>query len=457
MIDKILFSPELFGFFELCFQWKMFTYFEKSLMFTYFFPSKTVIQPMCRVKAPIRNGSVVILFLFLLPMLIAMTAFAIDYGVIVLADHQMQNAADAGAITAVRLLQEDSAAADEAAELAIEANLVLGESLSSDPVRDIDYGTWNAETNQFTVIARQNGQVPSGASAVRVRLSANDSTANGVRLFFAPFFGTDYANVRGEAIAAISAGCTGFVGIQSASLLNNIRTNSYDSDVGLYGGSNVNNAGDVCSGGPVFLASGAGITGNASGSPVTIAQGSGAFITGSQSSGPPLEFEPVDFSEALPNNNDTIERGPEWAPPFYDSSTNDLVVNNGRSLTLQAGTYYFRDLLLAGGSSLNITGPVEIYIEREMRFDNGTVANQTEIPKNLRLFVGEGPVNIQGGHQLHAVIYAPEATVDIANGSGFFGSIVGRTLSAAGGAGLHYDESLAEESPTTTGSLRLVF
>ena len=124
------------------------------------------------------------------------------------------------------------------------------------------------------------------------------------------------------------------------------------------------------------------------------------------------------------------------------------VVDNGRNLTLQAGTYHFRDFRLAGGSTLSIAGPVLIYIEREMRFDNGTVANQTEIPSNMQIFVGQGPVNIQGGHQLHASIYAPEADVIIGNGSGFFGAIVGKTLSATG-TNLHFDQSLAGPDTTT--------
>ena len=79
-----------------------------------------------------------------------------------------------------------------------------------------------------------------------------------------------------------------------------------------------------------------------------------------------------------------------------------------------------------------------------MKFNNGTVANLSQVASKFKLNVGQGPVNIQGGHNLHAVIYAPDATVDVANGSGFYGSIIGKTLSFAGGGGLHYDESLSD-------------
>ena len=204
--------------------------------------------------------------------------------------------------------------------------------------------------------------------------------------------------------------------------------------------------GGLCSKGPVTIASGADVYGSAQGSSVNQLPGSGTTISGSSISTPiPDSFPPIDFSDVGSDNNENIERGPTWAPPFYNSDTRDLVINNGRNITLTTGVYHFRNLLLAGGSQLNIDGEVEIYIEQEMRFDNGTVANLSQTPDQFKLNVGAGPVNIQGGNQLHAVIYAPEADVKVENGSGFFGGIIGKTLSFAGGGGLHYDESLGDD------------
>ena len=124
-------------------------------------------------------------------------------------------------------------------------------------------------------------------------------------------------------------------------------TDSYDSEMGSYDafGSfdnpNVNrfDSGDVCSNGPVSLASGAQVNGSAAGSSVNLAQGSGADVSGSQGTiSDPYEFDPVDFAQANVNDNNTIERGPLWAPEFL-TPDGDLVVNNGRNITLQAGTY----------------------------------------------------------------------------------------------------------------------
>jgi len=45
---------------------------------------------------------------------------------------------------------------------------------------------------------------------------------------------------------------------------------------------------------------------------------------------------------------------------------------------------------------------------------------------------------------LHASIYAPQAAVNVGNNASFFGAIIGRTLTVAGGAQLHYDLALAD-------------
>ena len=242
----------------------------------------------------------------------------------------------------------------------------------------------------------------------------------------------------------------GFIGIESVDSTNNAVSDSFNSEDGSYGGSNVGENGGLCSKGTVTLSSGADVYGNVQGSSINQSPGSGTTISGSSSSTPISDnFDAIDFSEVGADNNENIERGPTWAPPFYDPDTQDLVINNGRSLTLTSGVYYFRNITLAGGSTLNIDGDVTVYIEQVMTFDNGTVANLSQNPDQFHLNVGEGPVNIQGGQKLHAVIYAPEADVSLANGSGFYGGIIGKTLSFAGGGGLHYDESLSSDQESS--------
>jgi len=140
------------------------------------------------------------------------------------------------------------------------------------------------------------------------------------------------------------------------------------------------------------------------------------------------------------------------------SADGDLVINNGRNVTLESGVYSVRDLKVAGGSRLSINGEVTIYVERELRLDNGTFSNTDgshNLPSDFQLLVGSGPVTLAGGQQLHGVIYAPEAAVTINNNAEFFGSIVGKSLTLAGNAKLHLDEALLDDEDSS-GPSRLV-
>ena len=404
-----------------------------------------------------RRGAIIHFVAILMPVFIAFVAFGVDYGVINVAKHELQNAADAGASAGIQLLMQDPSEADHAAREAIIANTLVGEHIAFDVLEDIEYGTWDSETRKFTKIDREQGasgpddvsgtSIPSGASAIRVRLVRSRERNNTIPLFFAPVIGIKNSEITAIAIASATPGCSGFIGIESVNLGNNMETDSYNSDYGSYN-STRGVEGDVCSNGPVSLASGADVFGDAQGSNVLGAGVNGATISGNQTKSPAgIVADSVNFFDATPNDNDTIDSNSPrpYGDPYYREGTNDLIVDQGRTMTLFQGTYYFRDMLLRGGGKLIIDGEVRIFIERELRFDNGTDANRSQLPINLQLFVGAGPVNLQGGHDLHATIYAPDANVTVANNGKIFGSIVGKTLEVQGGANLHFDKSLANE------------
>ena len=428
-----------------------------------------------------RAGAIVPFVAILLPIFIALIAFAVDYGVIVVARHELQNAADAASIAAIETLFQSPESADLAAFETLTANQLHGRPVEFDMRQDVQYGVWDSTARTFTEIPR-NGNVaprgdvsgatiPSGANAVRVQLTRSRERENGIRLFFGTILGTSFADITVQSISSASAGCNGFVGIESATIINNTSTDSYNSDDGNYGPGNINDNGDVCSDGRVLVSSGASIHGNAAGSLVTIQPGSGATVSGTRSaSSGQRSFDPVDFTKGSVNDNDSIPLPiPAFATQPFLTSNNDFQGYSGLDMTLNSGEYHFRDLIasngsdltingdvtiyvernmrVGGGSQLTINGEVEIFIEGEMRFDNGTVVNPSQLPRNLKLNVGQGPVNLQGGNGLHASIYAPEADVVVQNGSNFFGAIIGRTLET-GGTNLHLDESLLPEAPS---------
>ena len=229
-----------------------------------------------------RQGAVVPLVALLLPLFIALIAFAVDYGVIIVSRHELQNAADAASIATLQTLVSDQDDADLAAFETLTANLLNGRSITFDMQQDIHYGTWDSESRVFTQIDRDGTvaptgdtsgtTIPSGVSAVRVQLSRTKERGNAIALFFAPILGTSFADIKVEAISARGdGGCNGFVGLESVRIHNNAKTDSYNSDEGDYGSGPVYQNGDVCSNGEVLLDySSAQVNGDAEGDPVTI-------------------------------------------------------------------------------------------------------------------------------------------------------------------------------------------
>jgi hypothetical protein len=59
-------------------------------------------------------------------------------------------------------------------------------------------------------------------------------------------------------------------------------------------------------------------------------------------------------------------------------------------------------------------------------------------------------VTISGSSDLYAEVYAPQSDVTISGRGGFFGSVIGSTLTLSGSGGVHFDQG---SSSTTTTAL----
>jgi hypothetical protein len=136
-----------------------------------------------------RHGTIVVLTAFLLIVVVAMVAFAIDIGYIATCRTELQRAADAGALAGVGALGdgEESEVHDIIVDY-IQQNLVGSQQVPESAI-EVELGEWNDETRQFVA----GGSMP---SAVRVVVELNDKP-----LFFAPALGTDSFDLSAEAIA----------------------------------------------------------------------------------------------------------------------------------------------------------------------------------------------------------------------------------------------------------------
>ncbi len=154
-----------------------------------------------------RKGAIAVLFLFLLIVLLAMIAFAVDIGYITLVRTELQSAADSSALAAASGYFEDPNQARAYAKSYAEMHRAAGDNIDLVTNEDVQLGVWNETARTFSVLP-PGGEV--GANAIRVTTRVDASRGNSAQLFFAPLLGTYESNVSASAIAMASNKFRGF-------------------------------------------------------------------------------------------------------------------------------------------------------------------------------------------------------------------------------------------------------
>ena len=246
----------------------------------------------------------------------------------------------------------------------------------------------------------------------------------------------------------------GIVGLNSVKFSGGAYSDSYDSSKGPYNSditSPLYNAGQqssVASNGSITLSGGSYIYGDANPGPdypfnpppsPTVVTGSYATLQA------PLQLDPIppaEISNARTSNNNAVI-DPAILPP----GTYDLDLSGGDALTLPQGTYYFTSIKLTGGSSIQVSGPVKIYVDGgEIDSSGGSFVN-SGVPKNL-LILSTGPeIELSGGTSFIGCIYAPTSNIKNSGGCTIYGAIVCGSNVDSGGAALHFDIDLLKISP----------
>jgi hypothetical protein len=130
----------------------------------------------------------------------------------------------------------------------------------------------------------------------------------------------------------------------------------------------------------------------------------------------------------------------------------NMNLNAGNTLRLRAGVYNVNSFTMSGNSNLIIeSGPVVFNLAGQsvasaLDFSGGTVTNPSFNPSDFKmLYAGTLPITVSGGTSTAAMIYAPNAVVNVTGGSDFYGSIVGSAVMDNGGTHFHYDRRLAND------------
>jgi Flp pilus assembly protein TadG len=388
-----------------------------------------------------RRGSIAVLAALLIGVVFAMVAFAVDLGYIVHARTELQRTADACALGAAWQLPDRTAALAYAQQIALENRGSVGPEL---PAEDVVFGYWDRNKATFTSPLPANYR----ANAVRVTLRRTEASNNPLQLFFARVIGTSLADVTASAIAWSDRGvCGPFVGIEWLDVGGVSGTDSFDSTTGQYDPATAADRGDICSDGNINVHGSAVINGNATAGVDGVVDVDGSSqITGYiHNRITPLHLPPVDGSLAASNNDNLslppLDEGPPVKTPLKPN--NDFTLNAGEIYDMPPGVYYFRNVTLNGGATLNISGDTKIYIYGTLKRAGGCyVNNETKLAQNLQILMIDGTVDVTSENPFYGVIYAPRSNVTVNGNADFFGAIVGNTLKFSGSGKAHYDESL---------------
>src|SRR6266403_4888782 len=115
----------------------------------------------------------------------------------------------------------------------------------------------------------------------------------------------------------------------------------------------------------------------------TVSVGGGATVTGAHNNGAPtVSFPPVPVC-GPPYSPSTGISGTNYT---YDPSTGVLATDshNAGSVTLAGGTYCFNSITLQSHATLQLSGPVNLYLTGIFDASSGTVVNTTGLAGNLK-------------------------------------------------------------------------
>jgi Flp pilus assembly protein TadG len=382
--------------------------------------------------SPRRKGAVVVVAVVVITLTLGIAAIAIDLGYIQLVQSQLQNAADAAALSGASALVDGREAARIAARTVGAQNKAGRWSVEIVPNEDIEIGRWDDGTATFTALSSDDARK---ANAVRVTCRRSEARHNELPLLLGPLLGVPSSQPHAAATAMSTEMCGLLIGLDSVQVQNG-KVDSYQSELGSYASQTPGQNGHLCSNGPITISPEGMVQGDAHpGSGFSVNRPD--LVTGSvEPLKAPIRVPPVTPGAAASNNDN--HSLPSWA-----WNGTDLVVGGTNVLQLAPGTYYIPGkLAVAGTAEIRITGPTTIYV-----LGNVDVAGKGMIeagPGDLRMNLLGATAKFTGNGQLTAVIYGPATDILVEGNGAFCGAVVARNLVLKGfPAGIHADESLA--------------
>lgn len=226
---------------------------------------------------------------------------------------------------------------------------------------------------------------------------------------------------------------------ESMQINGNPLVDSYDSRNGPYGGDNADSNGDIgtdsSENATMRIIGNADIQGDAEVGPgadpnAVISLTGGATISGTQSAAvAPKNYQPAGTNLAVEGN---------------------INISGRTNLQLQAGTYHYSSIKIAGQAQLEALGPVTIYVDGDVDISGKGIATQANTPPNFLLYAtGSSPIKVAGQGDFYGAIYAPASDVSNVGGAAVYGAIVSKNYHQTGDGDVHFDEALKDAGGST--------
>lgn len=254
-------------------------------------------------------------------------------------------------------------------------------------------------------------------------------------------------------------------GKTSVTMSGNGETDSYNSGVGAYGGSNVGTNGDIgtngIAAGVINLSGNSSINGDANtGAGGTVTLSGNAEVNGTTDDSCSENFSSVTVPSSLSGL----------------SSSGSYSLGSNNTAALNAGDYKFSSMAISGNAILTLSGTINIYFTESSSdalkitgngkiivasgatinvYTNGKcdlsgngVVNNTSLPENFLIYStysgSADGVKITGNGNFYGAIYAPDTQIKVTGNGDVYGALVGSTLTVTGNGDIHYDEALQD-------------
>ena len=128
----------------------------------------------------------------------------------------------------------------------------------------------------------------------------------------------------------------------------------------------------------------------------------------------------------------------------------DVTLSAQAAIHLTAGVYTINSWSMVGNANLVIdSGPVVLNVGGQgqstpIDFSGGTVTNGGLNPAMFQVqYAGTGTIKLTGNSGTSGAVYAPNAAVQFAGGSDWYGAVVANTVNDTGGTAIHNDRQLS--------------